>query len=306
MFVVDPLTIDDTVLTASSIAEPDTSIGEQTYSGAATYANGDKAISTTLHWEWQSLEDGNTGNALPALGESDAHWLSVGPTNRYRMFYLNSTVATVGASPLTVTLEPGARTDTVGMDGLIADSVTITVSVSAVVIWSATMPLRTRNTLTWSDYLWGRFFQVNEAARSDLPPRYGATIALTFTRTSGDVSVGRMVLGRKEFLGDAGANANSSVINYSTWDRGTNGESSFVPRRNVPTIKVQTISDKARNAKLRKLRDELNAKISLWSWLDDSTDKRFGAGLVIGSYNEMSINADYPEYDITSYEIEGA
>lgn len=304
MYIGDPITVDGTVLTSSSVAEPDATVGEETLSG--TYDTGEKAISTTLHWEWVSAIDANAAALPTTAGESNASWISVGPTNRYRMFYLASTVPTTAASPFTVTLAPGEIVDTTGMDGLVADYVTITVTKSGNTLYSETIKLFGRNTLSWSDYRWGRFFQINETAKFDLPKRTGVVITLTFTRASGGVSVGRALFCRKEYGGEATLGAASSVINYSSWTRGINGESAFTARRNVPRASFTAFHDKNRVNKLRQLRDALNARIGLWSWLDDADHDYFGAGFIIGGYKEMTISADQPDHATTKYEIEGA
>ena len=81
MKIIRPLTITDAVLAATNVPETD----YPAYSGAATYALGDRVIvvGPDVHKIYESLQAGNTGHAPAA---SPAYWEDVGPTNRWRPF----------------------------------------------------------------------------------------------------------------------------------------------------------------------------------------------------------------------------
>lgn len=305
MIAVEPQTIDDDVLSDSSIPEPNTAGGEAVWTG--THSAGDQVISTDLHWKWELAQGGDGSNALPtAIKTNTDDWLSVGPTDRYKMFYLNSTAPSVWASPFEVVLTPGERIDSIGMDGLVADSVRILVEKDSAILYDETIPLLVRSTLTWTDYLAGQFFQVSETGKFDLPLRSGLTVTLTFTRASGDVKVGRLVIGRSTYMGSAELGGDSDSLNLSEWTRNIEGNSEVTPKRSIPTVTASVRSEAVIADKLRRLRVNLDGRIALWAWLEDATHPYFGSGFVIGGYRQFTTTPDLPNYCITKLKVEGA
>lgn len=302
MRVLPPLTITPAMLTSSTVAEPST--GETAYNPATNYAVGAEVISTTLHWTWQAIT-GGVGKALPtAAGESNADWLSVGPSNRWKMFDLLRNTASVGASPMTVVLTPGVRVDAIGLVGLVADQAEITVERDGVEIYSYSQQLLTRNTLGWRDYFTGSFEQTNGFALWDLPLNSGVVITVTLTRANGDVSLGGLLVGRQEYLGEAELGAESDSRNFSTIERDFAGTAEITQRRSIPTTSQRVMVDKSRLNRIRKVRDELNATPALWSWLDDVTDAYFETGLILGIYTRWRINAEQPNHAFQQIDLE--
>ena len=99
---------------------------ETAYDVGATYGLGDTVSSAATHRCYESLAAGNIGNPLPVLPETATDkWRDVGPTNKWAMFDATRNTQTVQASPLTVVLAPGVRCNTLGLTGLVANSVTI-------------------------------------------------------------------------------------------------------------------------------------------------------------------------------------
>lgn len=303
MRVLPPLAITAGMLTSSTVAEP--ASGEQTWNSGTTYAVGDEVISTSLHWTWSSLT-GGSNKALPAAaGASNADWKSVGPTNRWRMFWLLNTAPTTGASPLTVVLTPGERIDAIALAFVVADQVTVTMAVDGDEVYSATRALRTRTTLGWYDYFFGAFEQVDTVALWDLPPYTTGVITVTLTRASGDVSLGALVIGRQEYLGEAELGAQSDSRNFSTIERDFAGNADLVQRKAIPTTGQDVWVDKSRVNRIRRVKDDLNAVPAFWSWLDDADDGYFELGAILGIYTRWQINAEHHTQAVQRIELEG-
>jgi hypothetical protein len=290
MRVTPPVTITPALLTSTTVAEPAT--GEAVYNGATTYAQGARVISTTLHWEWESAAGGNVGNALPTeANTSNEHWLKVGPTNRYRMFDLNRDTASTGASPMTIVLTPGQRINTLGAVGLIADSITITVTSVAGggTVYSYTQNLQTRQVFNWRDHLLEPFEQTPSIVRYDIPEFTDAVITVTLTRSSGDVSIGGLIIGRYVELGEVEVDAERDTLNFSTIAANTYGDTEVTPRRSVPKTSQVVWADKSRSKRLLRTKTELDAKVALWTGISDVDDGNFEPLLIVGLYTRWSM-----------------
>ena len=234
----------------------------------------------------------------------DGWWIDIGPTNRWAMFDLLRNTGTTTASPLTVSLTPGQRVDSIGVVGMVADTVSVSVSVAGNTVYTASADLLKRPTSGWYDYFFGAFRYQQEFARFDLPPYTGAVITITLTRANGNVNCGGVVVGSSVYLGRTLHEAESDALNFSKIDRDDFGTATLVPRRSVPRT-VQTLRCKKSDIdRILQLRDDLNAVPALWSGLDDQDSGYFSALLIVGVYKRFTITMDQPEDALISLELE--
>lgn len=256
-----------------------------------------------------SQTGGHTALVTVNLGHDPATdaagwWIDVGPTNRWAMFDLLRNTGTTTASPLTVSLTPGQRVDSIGVVGMVADEVTITVTVAGSTVYTASADLLNRPTSGWYDYFFGPFRYRQEFARFDLPPYTGATITITLAKANGDVTCGGVVLGSSVYLGRTLHEAESDALNFSKIDRDDFGTATLAPRRSVPRT-VQSLRCKKSDVdRILQLRDDLNAVPALWSGLDDQDSGYFSALLIVGVYKRFTITMDQPEDALISLELE--
>lgn len=311
MRVINPITIDDTILTSSNVAENDY---EQWNSGS-TYGLGIRTIiiydssspAAPVHKVYESLQAGNIGhNPVNDDQTAPVYWLLIGPTNKYKMFDLLRNTQTEQATPLQVTITPGQRINSIGLVGLEnAESATISVTVDGVEVYTRTENLITRNTRSWSEFFFGGFDTKEAIALFDLPPFTNGVISISLSRASGNVKCGGVVIGNNVYLGQVKNEAESDALNFSKIDRDEFGDSLLTPRRTIPKINVTILSDKNIVNKLLKARVDLNAVPALWSGLDDNSDDGyFNAFLILGVYKRFLINAALPENAMTQLEIE--
>lgn len=272
----------------------------QTYSGSTTYALGDRVINDTTHLIYESLSAVNVGNAL----SNTASWLLIGPTNKWAMFDTLRNTATIAPNSISVVVNPNSRIDSLALLGLIADTVTLDVSRLGASIYSKTVNLVKRDVFDWYDYFFKEFISNTSMADFDVPPYLDDSIAITISRATGDVQCGALVLGQQVYLGDVEYEAESDVLNFSSVTRDEFGNSSLIPRRNVPKT-IQTIwCNKDRVNTIRYLRDSLNATPAVWSGLDDDNDDYFESLLILGIYKRFTINLKYPQNALISLELE--
>lgn len=269
------------------------------YSGVKDYVAGDRAIDDTNHLEYLALTN-STGAALT----DTTKWQLTGATNRWRAFDLQRNTATTTPSPLVMTITPGERVDSIGLVGLIASSVTITVTRGATVVYTRTENLSDRATTSWKGYFFGRFSFRTAVALFDLPPYYDAVITITISRSAGDVSCGGIVLGQSIYLGRTLHDAESDALNFSSIDRDFEGNSSLTRRRSVPRTIQQVRSDAVLVKSLYKARIDLNAVPCLWSGLDDIEHAYFEPLLILGVYKQFTIRFDKAAHALTTLELE--
>jgi hypothetical protein len=256
-----------------------------------------------VHRAYQSLQAGNVGHP-PMLEASSAWWMDIGPSNRWAMFDLLRNTRTVQASPLTVVITPGERIDAIAVVGLVADRVSIQVSVTGAPVYSATEDLSTREVLNWYDHFFAPFSTRPSVALFDLPPYTNAVITVTITRASGDVGCGSLLLGRSVYLGATLHDAESDALNFSVITRDDFGNAVLTPRRTVPKSNQTVVCAKSNVNRVRALRDLLNAVPALWSGLDDQESGYFEAVLIVGVYKRFTIALDRPEQATISLELE--
>lgn len=312
MRVIPPLStitaITAAMLTSSTCAEPHAT--ETAYDTVTTFALDQIVVSATNHRKYKSLQAGNLNKALPSLPTLDepapatAWWQDIGPDNRWAMFDLLRDTQTVQASPLTVVITPGERVNSLALLGLVADSVTVTVTSGGVTVYTHTENLNTREVFNWYDYFFEPFSTKPSMVLWDLPPYTNAVITVAITRASGSVSCGACVLGTYEYIGDVQYNPEDDPINHSRIERTFDGGSLLRPRRNVPRTSQQLLLAKSRVRRVRTVRLALNALPAVWSGLDDDSDGYFEALFILGYYRRFSISLEHSQVARISLELE--
>lgn len=300
MKVIPPLAITDAMLTSSTAAEP--AAGETAWVSGATYAVGDVCILTSTHRKYERLVAG-AGTTSPDLDL--ANWEDIGPTNKWAMFDLMRNTATELASPLTVVIAPGRRISAIGLVGLVADQVQITMESGASVIYDVSEYLLLRHSTTWSEYYFGEFRNRSAVVKFDLPQATGAVVTVTLTRVSGAVKCGGLVIGTSVDLGTVEKSAVSDSTNFSKIDRDAFGNATLRPRRTIPQTDQQLFANKARINKLREVREDLNATPALWSGLDDAAgNDYFETLLILGIYKRFAITLEDVDLVRVSLQLE--
>jgi hypothetical protein len=256
--------------------------------------SGTHTATAQIHLIYESQVAGNSGNP-PALDDG-SKWLVAGATNKWAMFDLLRDTQTIVDSPLTVVITPGQRVDAIGLAGLVGDSITITVTVSAVSVYSYTKDLTDRGTTTWYGYFYGRFRQVGEVARFDLPPHKNGVITVSITGSSSKVRCGAIVLGQQVYLGRALMDAEAGSDNYSEVDRDSfGGVASMIRRRAIPTTKQQVRCETAQLRELAQTKKDLDAVPAYWAAVEDEDNGYFSSFVILGFYTEWSMTADQEE-----------
>lgn len=281
---------------------------ETAYNAGTTYGLGDTASSAATHRCYESLAAGNIGNPLPVSPETTTtKWLDVGPTNKWAMFDLARNTQTVRASPLTVVIAPGERVNTVGLTGILGNSLVISatsVTGGGAVYNSGTIDLNTREVADGYDYSFAPFGTRPSYAVFDIPSYSDIIITVTIAATSGNVKCGAMVVGTYVYLGDVQYHAKNDGLNFSSITRDVWGNATLVPRRTIPKTNQALMLPSNRVTKAMAARVALNAVPCLWTGLDDTTSDWFEMLAIMGIYKQFEIDASLPEVATITLELE--
>lgn len=94
-----------------------------------TYALGETAYSAVTHHCYQSLVLQTVAHPLPVLPDTTtAFWFDLGMTNKYATLDLDRNTQTVYPSPHTWVITPGSRANTVGLTGMVGNTLLIKVT----------------------------------------------------------------------------------------------------------------------------------------------------------------------------------
>ena len=286
---------------SSTIAEPDTTVGEVVWNAATSYSAGQVVILTSTHRKYTKI--GVTGVFATAPNLDANNWADSGATNRWALFDLNRNAKTVTAGPLVIVVAPGKRIDSIGLVGLTANTVRIQVMVGNTSFYDQTITTLLRNTLTWSQYLLGSFRYAPSVVQFNIPPVSNCTVIITLEGTA--VKCAGLVMGIGIYLGRGQYSATNSALNFSKIDRDAYGNATLVARRSVPKVDIKTEIAKQYVDQVRDVRTDLNAVVAMWSGLDDrTTEDYFESMLIVGIYKEFSISLDYRDQASVTLQVE--
>lgn len=271
----------------------------QVYSAGSTYELGERVIDPVAHLVYQSYLDGNMGHPLT----DTTKWQEIGATNRYAMFDMYSSSATVAPGSITVVLAPGRRINALSLVGMVANEVAASATSGGSGVYTMTANLNTRAVFGAWDYCFKPFTTKPSILRLDIPPYTDIVITITITATDGNASVKWCAIGMSEYIGDIQYNPSPGSNNYSTVDRNFDGSiSKMLPRPRVPTSTQKVAVDKSRVDAVNNIIMSLDAQPAIWAGLEDDNDGYFSLLLFVGFYTAFVWDLDAPQsaqYNLT-------
>lgn len=289
MIVIQPIDA-AAAMTASSIAEPDTTLtGDlaETVWTAGTSTLGTRRIMTTTHKLYECVADPSTTDA-PDVGAAKAvpTWVVVSATNKYRAFdAVIDTQATESASPLTYTIEPaGIITGFAAFNitGVSEVTVTVTDAVEGVV-YDETFDMTDDSAVVdeWSWFFSPVIFRRSIAA-TDLPAYANTEIDIAFTG-SGAIAVGEIVLGSRIDLGVALYGTAVETLDYSVYEEDAFGNRQVVRRRTADLTEFKIGVMKSRINYVRNVLKDLRGVNCVWVGETNEDDATLVYGFGRGS-----------------------
>lgn len=230
------------------------------------------------------------------------NWLDISATNRWAMFDVSQNVPTTAASPLVAKFTPG-RVNALYLQGVIADSVTITMTSGAETVYSHTESLDGSIIASWSDYFFGLFEPKTLLVRLDLPPYTDGLLTVTLTAaTTGTVSCDYLLVGDAADLGKAQYGASRDLLDFSVIDRNDFGGLRLLKRKNIPKTSQQLIVEKSDVRRVVRKLESVTASPCVWIGIESDSDGYFDALAVLGILRRATLNIAY--FSVSHYDIE--
>ena len=286
-----PFEITDDMVISSSIAEPDAS--EPEWSSAVTYVEGNSVsvIDTNSHLVYEALAN-VTANLNKPPATSPTFWIEKSKTNKFRMFDYNQGNPSVAQSPLTVVLRPGKRIDAITLD-LKAAEVDIAVKdgIDGDDVFTLNGYLLERNVTSFYEFFFAPFVYRKLVTTFQVPPVADPVIYLTLTDPSGVVEVDGFAVGLSTYLGavqDTGPIADTD--NYSEITTDDFGKTTFNPVPSVPKAELTLFAKANKTELIRQFKRESEAKIAVWSGLDDIENPYTQSLVLFGFHRSFPID----------------
>lgn len=297
MKVIKPTAITQAMLTASTAAEP--GAGEAVWSAGTTYAVDVKVILASTNRVYQSLQAGNLARAPDT---SPLWWVDTGPTNRWAMFDQQVSTLTTLASPLSVSIAPGAI-NSLALLGAVGATATVTMldAPGGALVYSATASLDSSIVTDWWQYYFEPIVLTGELVFTNLPSYRNGVISVTITGT-GTVSCAGLVVGAVYDLGPTNMGAKIGMVDFSRKDTDAFGVTTFVKRAFSKRVTAEFYVTTPALSKIQQLLAGLRATPCVWIGSEQSA---YASLIVFGFYRDFSITVAYPNYNLCNLDIEG-
>jgi hypothetical protein len=301
MKIVRPITINDSVLLSSSVAETDYAA----WSSGTTYAVGNRVIyvASNVHKVYESVQNSNT-NHNPTLDTTGTWWTDLGSTNRWKMFDTAVTSQTTKADSIAISLQAptGQRVDSISVLNIDAASVHIVVT-DAVdgVIYDQTFSLVADSGVTdWYSYLFEPVARLKDFTVTDLPPYAAPKVDITLTATGETVACGAVVFGLQVNLGATQYGTKVGITDYSTKSTDIYGNFTIVERAYSKIASFDVIIDSGKVDWVASLLAGYRATPIVYVGSDD-----YNSTVVYGFFKDFSVNITSFYKSYCSIEIEG-
>lgn len=224
MDIIRPVAITDAQFVSSNVPETDYSA----YSSATTYALGARVIVTSsgVHKCYESLQASNLNHAPQS---SPTWWLDLGYDNRWSMFDTSVSTATSNTGSIVVSLMPGVI-NSMALLGMSATSVTVTMVNSGTTVYNQVYDLPASYIYDFYTYMFEPVGYKTFLVLNDLPQYAGATLTVTIDNGANVAKCSALVVGNSSYIGGLQWGASVGIIDYSTKETDTFGNTTIVKR----------------------------------------------------------------------------
>lgn len=296
LMLVNPVSVTPAMLTATDVPEADYAA----WSGATTYAAGDRVIVVSAHKVYESLQASNL-NHDPVT--ETTWWIEVSPTNRWKAFDLSSSTRTAQADGMYFEIKPGSSVN--------AAAVINCVGVREVryrltdpsfgLVYDQTHEMTSIPTeSSWYAWLFSERVERSQNIDFDLPTYPNATLRVDLAGAS-NMAVGVILMGQNKTIGRGVlAGASVGIRDFSRKERNDYGDTELVERAFARRASFVVVIDNNDLDEVTDLLASVRATPCLWV---GST--RRAAATVFGFYNEFDIVIPYAYHSECSIDLEG-
>lgn len=301
MKVIKPITITDSNLTSSSIPEPDTSVGEITWT-AGTYNLGDQRILTTTHKVYEVVADPSTSDdPETGVAANPQTWIEVGSTNKYRMFDNKNSSQSTDTTSLDVTITPATLTNSIaGFNITGAESINVKVNDGVSDIYDRDIAMVDNSArVNWYEFFFSPVVNITRFILLDLPPVIGNDIIVT--TTGSNVGFGNLVTGEGIDLGTTLYGTSVQGLDFSIREDDGFGGFNIVRRRTADLMDYDCFID---TVKMPYVKNQLKALAQKETvWVGNPDDINDGTA-TFGYHNNYQINLSGPQVSDMTIQVQ--
>lgn len=245
MQIVRPITMTDAVMTYTNVPEDDAA----EWSGATTYATGERVIKASTHRVYESLTDSNTDDPEAGVTANPATWLDVGATQPWRIYdekVRNVTAAlepydasvyhayndAATANGIAIEITPGVLADGLALLNISGIFAHVTVETAEGVVYRRRVALSGGlESSSWHAYFFTPIDRQTQLILTDLPASLDAVVRVAIEESSAPAQIGELIIGRAIKIGETKWGPTISIIDYSKKERDEFGNLVVTKRR---------------------------------------------------------------------------
>lgn len=298
MQIIKPITVTDSILTASNVPENDYA----QWSSVTTYSVGQRVIVLSTHKIYESLIGSNLNNNPTT--DDGTKWLDLGATNRWRAFDKKIGNKVVQLNSIQYTLsDPASNITSVALFGLVGVSANVTVVSGATTVFNQTYSLTdNRDIVDWYTYFFEEQVQLEEALFLNIPPYLGASVTITITAATGtDAEVGQIVLGFLSSLGLTNYGTAVSIEDFSRKETDAFGNFVVVERAFSQLADFDVQFETANTRRIQQTLAQYRATPIVYIGNPDASY----ATIIYGFYRRFDLTLETPSLSFGAIEVEG-
>lgn len=288
------------VITGSGLIYTDLVDPNPLYSAATTYAIG--AVVRYNNRLYESLQATNL-NHQPDT--SATWWLDIGVDNLHASFDNSVSTSSSALTTMTIVFKPGAI-DSIALINMNAATAKITLTNPLVgTVYSRIAGLSGAEVFDWYQYFfYDPLDRRTQLIFTDVPKVNDGLVTIRLEGSLGElITIGQVLLGVINTIGDTQYGVTSGIIDYSIKDTDEFGNTSFVERAFSKRISANVFVNNPNLNRAQRLLQSVRATPCVWIASDSGVYEE--SLIVFGFYRSFSIDISYPSYALCNIEIEG-
>ena len=300
MKIINPITVDDSILTSSTIPEPDASRGEVEWTAGA-YSVGDEVIKSSTHKIYKCAVD-TSDDPEQGVSKSPPTWVDIGSTNRYRMFNDRNGSKSSADFALTVEITPNQAFNAIAgfyVSGATSIEITMTDPLDGVVYNQFVEMQDNSEIVDYYEWFFYPLYSINRFIKFDLPTYTNATLKVEVLGI-GAVEIGSMPFGTQTVLGAANFGTSLDLIDMSRKEQDEFGNYTIVERPAFDVVDFDVSIPTSKTRYVNSLIAQYRNRPLVWFGGEDSETSIF----TFGYYKSFRVTIDAPSISSASLQIE--
>lgn len=301
--IIVPTQITDAMLASSTVPEP--SPGDGTlWNSATAYAIDDLVY--IEHRRYQAAVANTNRNPLTDVGTSSvpAAWVYLGPTNRWAAFDDEIGTLSTGDAPMVVVLRPGL-TSGLALFEMTASSAVVTMrdAPGGTIIYERELSLDGSIIDSFYDWFFADYERLRDVVLTDLPGSFAMNELTIELQATDEVSIGVILPGLVEKIGETQTGASVGIIDYSRVTRD--------PTFGKVTIQKRAYSKRG-NFSIMCDPADMNRNFRTFASIRSTPcvfigTQEFGYEplLIYGIYRDFAIEVEYRNKHLCTVQVEG-